>query len=64
MTHINEQVKIDFTTQFFNLFNQTNFSFPSLNLFDPNGSLIPSAGRVTSTTTNSRQIQFGLKLSW
>ncbi len=64
MTHINEQVKIDFTTQFFNLLNQTNFSFPSLNLFDPNGSLIPSAGRVTSTTTNSRQIQFGLKLSW
>jgi hypothetical protein len=33
-------------------------------LFGANGAPISSAGILTSTTTTSRQIQFGVKLIW
>lgn len=45
----------------FNLFNRANFSNPSqIVVFDAAGP-VKSAGRITSTATTSRQIQFGVK---
>jgi hypothetical protein len=49
--------------------NHTNFASPvvttnNTSLFGANGAPISSAGVLTSTTTTSRQIQFGLKLVW
>jgi Carboxypeptidase regulatory-like domain/TonB dependent receptor-like, beta-barrel/TonB-dependent Receptor Plug Domain len=57
MPFINEASKLEFRTEFFNLFNKTNFGAPN--------STFASAGfgQVRSTTP-ARQIQFALKLSF
>ncbi len=46
--------------------NHTNFSPPLAhrNIFDSSGAPIADAGLITSTQTQSRQIQFALKLIW
>ena len=59
---MSERLKIDFRAEFFNLFNRANFSIPGLNIFQANGQYLGSAGRIASTASTSRQIQFGLKL--
>ena len=59
---INEQWKMDFRAEFFNVFNHANFSFPNNQIFGTNGQILGSAGVITSTVTTSRQIQFGVKL--
>jgi len=65
-TQITEQVRLQFRAEFFNLFNHPNFALPNANVFSQavNGGATPNPtfGKVTATTTNSRQIQFGLKL--
>lgn len=49
----------------FNVTNHPNFGVPSgLRLFGSNGSRIGSAGRVTNTTTPSRQVQLALRWSF
>ena len=49
----------------FNTLNGANFSVPgNVQLFNPDGSAIGSAGVITSTTTPSRQIQMSLRLDW
>jgi hypothetical protein len=70
-TRVNESVNIEFRAEFFNILNHANFNTPSL-IVDvlqaaPNATFpeqSPTAGQVTSTSTTSRQIQFGLKLFW
>jgi hypothetical protein len=58
---ITERVHLQFRAETFNLLNRANFHVPGPNAFS--GTAInPSAGVITSTTTTSRQIQFGLKL--
>lgn len=53
-----ESVGLNFRTEFFNIFNQPNFS-------NPNGSFDASAfGVISSTNANARIIQFGLKLTY
>jgi hypothetical protein len=48
----------------FNLFNRANFANPSgIAVFDASGP-VASAGRITSTITTSRQIQFGARFSF
>jgi hypothetical protein len=56
---------LQFRSEFFNIFNHTNFNVPNPVVFaSATGGPSPTAGVITATTTTSRQIQFGLKLMW
>ena len=60
---VTEQVRMDFRAEFFNLFNKANFGLPDFTLFTATDGVVrPAAGRISTTTTTSRQVQFGLKL--
>ncbi|HLH43851.1 MAG TPA: TonB-dependent receptor [Bryobacteraceae bacterium] len=65
-TPIKEQMRLQFRAEFFNLFNHANFALPNPSAFvqAANGGGVPNPtfGKITSTTTSSRQIQFALKL--
>lgn len=70
---ISEQFRVQFRVELFNVLNHTNFSPPLKNnnqnsaccvIMDQTGNLISTAGKLDSTSTPSRQIQFGLKLIW
>ena len=64
-TRITEKWGLQFRAEFFNLLNQANFNTPNLIAFTSAvGPPSPAAGVITSTSTPSRQIQFGLKLTW
>ena len=63
-TEISERFNLQFRFETFNLLNHANFGLPLNVVLDPNGNVRGSAGRITSTATTSRQIQFGLKLIW
>ncbi|MBS1840763.1 MAG: carboxypeptidase regulatory-like domain-containing protein [Acidobacteria bacterium] len=62
-TKINERLNLQFRAEIFNLLNRANFNMPNEVAFTPSG-ISPTAGVITSTTTTSRQVQFGLKLLW
>jgi len=62
---ITERTNLQFRAECFNIANHPNFQAPSnatRQIFDLAGNLSQTAGVLTSTTTSSRQIQFGLKL--
>jgi Carboxypeptidase regulatory-like domain len=68
-TKIQERLNLQFRAEIFNLLNHTNFNTPNLIVFTPPTTANPSglsgtAGAITSTSTSSRQVQFGLKLLW
>jgi hypothetical protein len=61
----NERIRIQFRAEFFNLLNRSNFNTPNPVVFSSaNTPPLSTAGVITSTSTTSRQIQFGLKLLW
>jgi hypothetical protein len=62
-TAVAERARVQFRAEVFNLLNRANFNTPNAVVFTPSG-VSPTAGLITSTSTNSRQIQFGLKLLW
>ena len=62
-TPIRERANLQFRAELFNLLNRANFNTPNAVVFTPTG-VSPTAGLITSTSTTSRQIQFGLKLLW
>ena len=62
-TRIRERLNLQFRAEFFNILNRANFNTPNAIIFTPTG-VSPTAGLITSTSTTSRQIQFGLKLRW
>jgi hypothetical protein len=63
---LGEDRALQFRTEIFNLPNRPNFAVPSGRIVFTNaaGAIAPTAGRITSTVTTSRQIQFGLKLTF
>ncbi len=68
-TKIHERLSLQFRAEIFNLLDRANFNTPNLIVFTPPTTANPSglsgtAGAITSTTTSSRQVQFGLKLLW
>jgi hypothetical protein len=54
-------MRLQFRGEFFNILNHPNFASPNTTVFSGTA-YNASAGLVTSTTTNSRQIQFALTL--
>jgi hypothetical protein len=63
--HLTERVGLQFRAEFFNVLNHTNFLTPNPVVYSSATSGIsPSAGVVTSTSTTSRQIQFGANVSF
>ena len=60
---IRERLSLQFRSEIFNLLNRANFNQPNAIVFTPSG-VSPTAGVITSTSTTSRQVQFGLKLLW
>jgi hypothetical protein len=68
-TKIRERLSLQFRAEIFNLLDRANFNTPNLIVFTPPTTANPSglsgtAGAITSTSTTSRQVQFGLKLLW
>jgi hypothetical protein len=61
---VTERVSVQLRTEVFNLFNHPNFAIPSQRTVFSSSGRVNSAGRITSTSTPSRQLQFGLKLSF
>ena len=63
---LSERFGLVFRAEFFNIFNHPNFQSPVKHnaIFNQDGSPASGAGVINSTTTSSRQIQFGLKVIW
>ncbi len=60
---VTERVALQIRSEFFNALNHSNFGTPNAIVFS--GTQISStAGLITSTATTSRQIQFGMKLTF
>lgn len=56
---LTERQRIEFRTEFFNVFNTVNFANPNANIAVP-----ATFGRVTATSAGPRVIQFALKYSF
>jgi len=69
---LGEKGRLEFRAEFFNIINHTNFNFPGILQNNQNfiqtgigtGIVNPAAGVVSTTATNARQIQFGLRLEF
>jgi hypothetical protein len=64
---LGEGGKLQLQADCFNILNHANFDMPARIVFagvGPTESPVSTAGRITSTTTSSRQVQLGLRLSW
>jgi carboxypeptidase family protein len=63
-----ENLGLQFRAEIFNLLDRANFNAPNLIVFTPpiatSNSPSGTAGAITSTSTTSRLVQFGLKLHW
>jgi hypothetical protein len=58
---LGEGGKVEFRTEFFNLFNKANFGIPNRLVFTGSG-FVSNAGEITQTITDARQIQLALKI--
>jgi hypothetical protein len=66
---ISESFNVQFRAEFFNILNHANFAVPPspdhTDIFDSTGTLnVTTAGVLTKTTTEGREIQFALKFGW
>jgi hypothetical protein len=65
---ISETFNVQFRAEIFNIANRANFAPPVLpdqtDIFNADGTANDSAGQLTSTVTDAREVQFGLKIIW
>lgn len=62
-TEVREGTTVQFRAEMFNALNRANFGIPSSVIFtSATGPASGTAGRITTTTTTARQIQFALKI--
>ena len=61
---ISENSSLQLRWELFNLFNRPNFGSPSLTLFARSGAVQGGAGRIESTRSNARQMQFAVRMSF
>jgi hypothetical protein len=66
---ISESFNVQFRAEFFNVMNHANFAVPQIaagntDMFDGTGAPLGTAGVLTLTTTQGREIQFALKFGW
>ncbi|HTW66956.1 MAG TPA: carboxypeptidase-like regulatory domain-containing protein [Bryobacteraceae bacterium] len=63
--NVTERMRLQFRAEFFNILNRANLGTPNTVVYtSATSGPSPTAGLITSTSTTSRQIQFGLKLLW
>ena len=63
--HLTERLGLQFRAEFFNILNHTNLQTPNEVVYtSATSGVSPTAGLVSSTSTTSRQIQFGAKLQF
>ena len=55
---------MQFRTEMFNALNHPNFAIPSQRTVFSSSGPVGSAGLITATTTSSRQLQLGLKMTF
>jgi hypothetical protein len=58
-----ERLRLQIRAEFFNALNHANFGTPNAIVFS-NGATSSTVGLITTTATTSRQIQFGMKLTF
>lgn len=63
-TPVNERANLEFRAEFFNALNHTNFGLPSNIVLTTSGTPASSAGLISPTATDAREIQFGAKVRW
>ena len=62
-TNVNERTSVQFRAEAFNALNRANFGVADPTVFTSAAGIpAASAGRIRSTTTTSRQVQFALKI--
>ena len=62
LTALTERTKLEFRAECFNLANHANFGMPSNSISSSSRAYAGSAGVITTTVTDNREIQLGLKL--
>jgi len=63
-TRFRESMNLEFRAEAFNILNHPNFGLPNQALYTATGVLNPSAGLITRTNGDGRQVQFALKFSF
>jgi hypothetical protein len=64
-TAAGERLRVQFRAEVFNVLNHANLQKGRTTIFDGKGNVIPTATLLAPPTlTDSREIQFGLRLNW
>jgi hypothetical protein len=64
LKRVSENFKVQFRVELYNVLNRADFAPPPSDIFLASGAPNPTAGVITSTADDSRQIQFALKFTW
>ena len=59
---VREGMNLEFRAEVFNLLNRANFRQPAASVFQSSGARNTTAGQITATSVDNRQIQLGMKL--
>jgi hypothetical protein len=67
--HLSEKTNVQFRAEVFNLANRANFAPPNLQVFPGSATAaseqaLSAFGRIRSTVTSARQVQFGIRVSF